>query len=199
MSVKPLLTAVVCGLSGLLLLAGCGRSPQTTFYTLTPLVEQATTPRGASPSIAIASVTLPELVDRPQLVVPDAGTRVAILETQRWAEPLKSALPRLLAENISRLMNSDRVSAYPQHAANSAEYRLFVDIQRFEQAGNTVVVDALWEIRSAKGAKPVTGRSKLVEPVGSADYEAVVAGYSRAVATLSKEVVQSLRSLQTKE
>ncbi|SJZ32702.1 hypothetical protein SAMN02745119_00003 [Trichlorobacter thiogenes] len=199
MSVKPLLTAMMCGLSGLFLLGGCGRSPQTTFYTLTPLVAEATTPRGASPSIAIASVTLPELVDRPQLVVPDAGTRVAILETQRWAEPLKSALPRLLAENISRLMNSDRVSAYPQHAANSAEYRLFVDIQRFEQAGNAVVVDALWEIRSAKGAKPVTGRSKLVEPVAAADYEAVVAGYSRAVATLSKEVVQSLRSLQTKE
>jgi len=199
MSVKPLLSAVVCGLSGLLLLAGCGRSPQTTFYTLTPLVAEATAPKVPGPSIAIASVTLPELVDRPQLVVPAAGTRVTILETQRWAEPLKSALPRLLADNISRLMNSDRVSAYPQHAANSAEYRLFVDIQRFELAGSTVVVDALWEIRSAKGAKPVTGRSKLVEPVGSADYEAVVAGYSRAVATLSKEMVQSLRSLQTKE
>lgn len=199
MSVKPLLAVMVCGLSGLVLLGGCGRSPQTTFYTLTPLVAEATTPRVPGPGIAIASVTLPELVDRPQLVVPDAGTRVAILETQRWAEPLKSALPRLLAENISRLMNSDRVSAYPQHAANSADYRLFVDIQRFEQAGSTVLVDALWEIRSAKGAKPVTGRSKLVEPVSSADYEAVVAGYSRAVAALSKEIAQSLRSLQTKE
>ncbi|MDK9719080.1 MAG: PqiC family protein [Trichlorobacter sp.] len=199
MSTKPLLAAVVCGLSGLVLLAGCGRSPQTTFYTLTPLVAEVTTPRLEGPSIAIASVTLPELVDRPQLVVPDAGTRVAILESQRWAEPLKSALPRLLAENISRLMNSDRVSAYPQHAANSADYRLFVDFQRFELAGNTVVVDALWEARSAKDTKSTTGRSKLFEPISSADYEAVVAGYSRAVATLSKEMVKSLRSLQTKE
>lgn len=199
MSVKPLLAAMVYGLTGLLVMAGCGRSPQTTFYTLTPLVAEMTTPRVTGPSIAIASVTLPELVDRPQLVVPDAGTRVAILESHRWAEPLKSALPRFLADNISRLMNSDRVSAYPQHAANSADYRLFVDFQRFELTGNTVVVDALWEIRSAKGIHPLTGRSKIVEPIGSADYEAVVAGYSRAMATLSKEMVQSLRSLQTKE
>ena len=199
MSLKYLLTAIVCGLSGLLVLAGCGRSPQTTFYTLTPLVSEVTTPRLTGPGIAIALVTLPELVDRPQLVVPDGGTRVAILETHRWAEPLKSAIPRLLADNISRLMGTDRVSAYPQHAAINADYRLFVDIQRFELAGSTVVVDALWEIRNAKGSKPVTGRSKLVEPVGSADYEAVVAGYSRAIATLSKEIAQSLRSLQTKE
>lgn len=199
MSVKPLLAVVVCGLTGLLVLAGCGRSPQATFYTLTPLVAEMTTSRGTGPGIAITSVTLPELVDRPQLVVPDAGTRVAILENHRWAEPLKSAIPRLLADNISRLMNSDRVSAYPQHAANSADYRLFVDFQRFELTGNTVVVDALWEIRGAKDTRPVTGRSKMVETVGSADYEAVVAGYSRAVATLSKEMVQSLRSLQTKE
>ncbi len=199
MNAKRVSAVLLCGLGSLLILAGCGRSPQTTFYTLTPLVAEMTTPRVPGASIAIASVTLPELVDRPQLVVPDAGTRVAILESHRWAEPLKSAIPRLLADNISRLMNSDRVAAYPQHAANSADYRLFVDFQRFELTGNTVVVDALWEIRSAKGAQPLTGRSKMLETVGSADYEAVVAGYSRAVATLSKEMVQSLRSLQSKE
>ena len=192
MSVKPLLAAVV---SGLILLAGCGRSPQTTFYTLTPLVADVSAPRAVGPSITIASVTLPELIDRPQLVVPDAGARVAILESQRWAEPLKSAIPRLLADNIARLMNSDRVSAYPQHASLNADYRLFVDIQRFELSGSTVIVDALWEIRSAKGAKPLTGRSKMVEPIGSTDYEAVVAGYSRAMANMSREIAQSLSSL----
>ena len=199
MNVKRVSAILLCGLGSLLVLAGCGRSPQTSFYTLTPLVAEMTIPRVTGPSIAVASVTLPELIDRPQLVVPDAGTRVAILESHRWAEPLKSAIPRLLADNISRLMNSDRVSAYPQHAANSAGYRLFVDFQRFELTGNTVVVDALWEIRGAKGVQPVTGRSKMVETVGSADYEAVVAGYSRAMATLSREMVQSLRNLQTKE
>ena len=199
MNARPVLSTVVWGLFALLVLAGCGRSPQTTFYTLTPLVTDATVPKSSGTSIAIASVTLPELVDRPQLVVPDGGTRIAILEGQRWAEPLKSAISRLLAENISRLMNSDRVSAYPQHAAINADYRLFVDIQRFELSGSTVVVDALWEIRSAKGVKSLTGRSKAVESIGSTDYEAVVAGYSRAMATLSREITQSLRSLQTKE
>lgn len=199
MSARPLLAAVTCGLSGLLVLAGCGRSPQTTFYTLTPLVTEASALGAAGPSITIARVTLPELIDRPQLVVPDAGARVAILESQRWAEPLKSAIPRLLAENISRLTGLERVSAYPQYAASNADYRLFVDIQRFEPTGSTVVFDALWEIRSAKGTSPLTGRSKTVEAVNPADYEAVVAGYSRAIATLSKEIVQSLRHLQTKE
>ena len=199
MNAKRVSAALLCGLSCLLVLAGCGRSPQTSFYTLTPLVAEATTPQPGGPSIAVVAVTLPELVDRPQLVVPDAGTLVAILESQRWAEPLKSAIPRLLAENISRLMHSARVSTYPQYAANSADYRLFVDMQRFELVSTTVVVDALWEIRSAKGGKPLTGRSKMIEQVSSTDYESVVAGYSRAMATLSREITQSLRSLHTKE
>ncbi|MDD2501987.1 MAG: ABC-type transport auxiliary lipoprotein family protein, partial [Geobacter sp.] len=81
MNARPVLSAVVWGLFVSLALAGCGRSPQTSFYTLTPLVVDAAIPRSTGPSIAIASVTLPELIDRPQLVVPDGGTRIAILES----------------------------------------------------------------------------------------------------------------------
>ena len=182
-------------------LAGCGRSPQTTFYTLTPTVAVSETSKltAAAPSVAIASVTLPELVDRPQLVVPDAGSKVVILETVRWAEPLKSAIPRLLAENLSRLLGSDQVSYYPQHAAYAPDYRIFVDIQRFETTGATVVVDALWSIRTTQAGKPVTGRSRITEPAGTAEYEALTAAYSKAVAAVSRELAQAVRSLQTKK
>lgn len=185
-----------------LLTAGCGRSPQTTFYTLTPteVVLNSSKLTSAAPTIAIASVTLPELVDRPQLVIPVEGTKVAILETQRWAEPLKSAIPRLLANNLSRLIGAGRVSAYPQYAANNADYRLFVDIQRFETLSSTVVVDAIWTIRSAKEGKPVTNHIKIIEPIGTSPaYEAVVAGYSRALATLSQTIARSVTDLQIKE
>jgi hypothetical protein len=195
MRVKRLLIGFVLLTTGLATLAGCGRSPQTTFYTLTPLVSEATTLRPAVPSIAIAAVTLPDLVDRPQLVVQNAGTKVAILETHRWAEPLKTAIPRLLAENLSRLIGSDRVAAYPQHAANGADYRLFVDIQRFEVVGNTVVVDALWSMRPAGGGKAVTRRSRLTEPVERDDYDALAAAYSRALGSLAREIARAVSSL----
>lgn len=185
----------------LLLAAGCGRSPQTTFYTLTPTaaVSDASQLVKPAPSIAIAAVTLPELVDRPQLVVADAGSKVAILESRRWAEPLKSAVPRLLAENLSRLTGAEQVSFYPQHAANKADYRIFADIQRFEATADRVHLDALWSIRSGKTGAPVTGRSKISEPIANAEFETLVTGYSKALATLSRELAQAIRTIQTKE
>ncbi len=181
--------------------AGCGRSPQTTFYTLTPTVPVTELSKlsGAVPSVAIASVTLPELVDRPQLVVTESGSKVTILEASRWAEPLKSAVARSLAENISRLLGLDQVSYYPQHAAYNPDYRIFVDIQRFESTGATVRVEALWSIRGVKEGKPVRGHSKITEQAGATDYEAMVAGYSKAVAALSKDIAQAVRGLQTKK
>jgi uncharacterized lipoprotein YmbA len=197
---KKLYTAALIVLCTVALLAGCARSPAVTFYRLTPVTQSETSVLVKPlPRVAIASVTLPELVDRPQLVVSEAGVRVTILETKRWAEPLKSALPRLLAENISRSVGTDRVAAYPQNAAKDAEYRLFVDIQRFETTGDAVTVDALWTIRGTKEAKPVNGRSRIVEPSASHEYDAIVAAYSRAVAILSKEIALSIHTAQTKE
>ena len=44
-----------------------------------------------APSVWVAPVTLPEAVDRPQLVVRVTPNRVAILDGHRWAEPLAGA------------------------------------------------------------------------------------------------------------
>lgn len=181
-------------------LSGCGRSPQTTFYTLSPLVKEATVVTPSAPALAVASVTLPELVDRPQLVVPDKGATVVILESHRWAEPLKAAIPRLLAENISRLTGADQVTAWPQHASHNADYRLFVDLQRFEVVGSNVVVDALWQLRNTKdGTIPLSGRAKITESLAAAGYEAIIDGYNRALAALSREIAQLLKGLPSKE
>lgn len=189
------------GILMILLAAGCGRSPQTTFYTLTPAVAVSEVSRlsGRVPSIAIAAVTLPELVDRPQLVVAEAGSKVAILETRRWAEPLKSAVPRLLAENLSRLTGAEQVSFYPQHAANKADYRIFVDIQHFEATDVAISLDVLWSIHNGISGAPVTGRSKISEPIANKEFEALVTGYSKALAAVSRELAQAIRTIQTKE
>ena len=116
-----------------------------------------------SPTVTVASITLPELVDRPQLVVRADGSQVDILEMHRWAEPLKSSISSLLAENISRTLGIERVSTYLQSASFDADFRLFVDIQRFESGSDWVAVDALWTLRRLQEAKPVTGRSKIRE------------------------------------
>ena len=178
---------------GVLSLTGCGRSPHANFYTLTSTVKPVVAdPARTPPTVAVAPISLPELVDRPQFVVPVDGSRVDILETQRWAEPLKSGIPRLLAENLSALLGTDRVSAYPQAASNEADYRVFVDFRRFESTGDAVSIDAFWSIRGQTGTIVKTGRTRIRESYGGEGYEPLVSAYSRALGVVSNDIALSI-------
>lgn len=175
--------------------SACSRSPRAVFYTLSPAaVPQAQTPGGASPSVVVGPVTIPELVDRPQLVVRVAENRVDVLEMHRWAEPLKSEIPRLMARDLGRLLGSDRVSSYGQSAAADATYRVLVDVVRLESApGGSVTVEAVWTVRRAAG-ETRRGRSLVQEKVAGAGYEALVAACSRALAGVSVDIAKAIRA-----
>lgn len=177
------------------LLAGCSSSPRVTFYTL----NVATTNEAPPPSInsvAIGPVTIPDMQDRPQLVVRTSANRVDILETHRWAESPKSEIPRIIAADLGILLKPARVSTYPQNAGQEAEYRVLLDIQRFEMtAGEGVGLEALWSVRRSDGGVPKTGRSKVSEPVSAAGYDALVAAQSRALAAVSRDLAQALREV----
>ena len=178
--------------------SACSRSPRANFYTLSPaVVPQPQTPGGASPSVAVGPVTIPELVDRPQLVVRVAENRVDVLETHRWAEPLKSEIPRLMAHDLGRLLGSDRVSSYGQSSAADAKYRVLVDIIRLESApGDSVTVEAVWTVRRATGERR-RGRSLVREKVSGAGYEPLVAAFSRALAGVSVDIANAIRAAGT--
>lgn len=179
-----------------LALAGCSRSPRVTFYTLEPAAPaESRSATAADPAISVGPVTLPEVVDRPQLVVRVAANRVEIMESQRWAEPLKSEIPRLVAENLGRLLGSSRVSSFLQHAGGDADYRILLDIRRFEAVpGESATVEAAWSLRRAAGGAPKTGRSLVREPMGSNDYDAMVAAYGRALLAVSADLAKAVRA-----
>jgi len=177
------------------LLAGCSSSPRVTFYTLN-IAATNEAPAPALDSVAIGPITLPDLLDRPQLVVRTAANRVDILESHRWAESPKSEIPRIIAADLCILLKPARVSTYPQNAGLEAGYRVLLDIQRFEMtAGEGVGLEALWSVRRSDGGVPKTGRTVVSEPVGAAGYDALVAAQSRALAAVSRDLAQALREV----
>jgi uncharacterized lipoprotein YmbA len=194
MKCAPVFSLVALFAGSLLLMSGCASSPRSQFYTLTPVAHRSESPAaGTIPSVAIVSVTIPELVNRPQLVVRSDKAKVELLETHRWAEPLKDALSLTIAENISRLLASDKVSSYPQSVSLSADYKVYVDVRLFEFAGDHVELDALWSIRRADDRPAGNGRSRQREAVTAGGYGAVVAAFSRGVAGISRDIVQGLK------
>lgn len=185
----------------LALLAACGSSPAPRYYTLgaTAEIAPATGAEANAPSVWVAPATLPEAVDRPQLVVRVAPNRVAILDQHRWAEPLAGAVSRTIAADLAALLGGARVSAEAQHGAASAKVRVMVDVQRFESVpGRGVTIEALWSVRGADETgpqrEPRYGRSLVNEPATGPDYDAIAAAHTRALAALSRDIAQAIRS-----
>ncbi|HSH08391.1 MAG TPA: PqiC family protein [Burkholderiales bacterium] len=176
-----------------MLLAGCASAPTPRFYTLSAQIESA--PYAAGPSVSVAAVTVPDVVDRPQLVVAVNANEVLIVEQHRWAEPLKSELGRVIAENLSRITGNPRIAAYPQNASLNAEYRVLVDFQRLAgRPDGEVVLDALWSLRKPNGEVLRSGRARA-QARGEPGYDALVAAYSRALAKISAEIAMALKGL----
>ena len=173
--------------------AACSISPKVNFYTLSATAgPDEVKPATAPFAISIGPVSLPEIVDRSQLVLQLNGNQVELLEFHRWAEPLKSQIPRLMADNVGRLLGSGRVFAYPQSVGTDAEIRVPVDIQRFEAKSDVVRIEAFWTLRRSSGEAAKTGRSDVLEKIEGTEYDGMVAAYSRAIFSISRDISAAL-------
>lgn len=179
------------------LLAACGSTPTERFYTLNaPLMEQhPNTP--AAYSVALGTVKLPEMVDRPQLVVRTSANRVAVLEHQRWAESLKSAIPRVLAASLGAQLGGIPVAVRGDAAARQPKYRIAVNIVQLEsELDRAVTLDATWSIRSASGTVLPSGKLHVREATQGSGYEALVAAHERVLVRLSADLAQGIQSAE---
>ncbi|MDR5806530.1 PqiC family protein [Caballeronia sp. LZ001] len=175
------------------LVAGCATSPTARLYTLSP-VKVAEMPPGTKPVVvAIGPVTVPGLVDRPQIVSAIDANRVTIDEFARWADPLKSQIARVLAADLTQLMPGSIVSVYPQRL-NDKAYRASVDVQSFDSsASGSVRLAAIWSIRPPK-RNAVEGRTVVSDTTSGPGYGALVNAYSRAVASVANEIALAIQS-----
>jgi uncharacterized protein len=180
-----------------LLLAACATSsPPTHFYTLSaenPAADVKSEPNALK--VSVWQVTLPDVVDRNQMVVRLDPNRVEIADFHRWAEPLRRAIPRVLAENLARQLGSGYIVFAGQPAALTPEVRIALDLQKFDALmGEGVAVEALWTVRAPKG-EVRTGQASVAERAAAGDHAAIAAAYSRALTRLAREVAETVRAL----
>ena len=183
-------------------LVGCATTTPSRFYTLTP-VKGADASAGVIPVeegalIAVGPVRLPEYLDRPQIATRSEGNEVRLHETERWAGSLQEDVSRVLVENLSSLLAGKRVAAVRWSSVMQTmapfRNRLAVEILRFEgTVGGTVVLKARYALLGPDGKKVVSaGELTVREPAGGADYDALTAAMSRALAVFSKEVAAAV-------
>jgi uncharacterized protein len=185
----------------LLALSGCATTPNAKFYLLETLTGSPA-PEGVvsinqTVTIGLGPVTLPDYLDRPQIVSRTTQNVVQLAEFDRWAEPLSSNVSRTLAENLMFLLLTESVVPYPWPGSIDVTYQVLVDVYRFDGVlGEKAWLDAQWSVRDKKGKNVVMlKRSTFAEPVVGPSFGALVAAQSRALGNLSREMAFAIRDL----
>jgi uncharacterized lipoprotein YmbA len=181
----------------LLVVAGCSESPPTEFYTLSNMQlppAGLSTPRTV---VGVGPVTLPDYLDRPQIVTRASGNRMMLAAFNSWVEPIDGMFTRVLVQNLSTLLSSDNVARMPQPRALALDYQVEVDVSRFDaDATGRAVLDARWRVFGRGGDQLIQeGRSTIVEPaVDPEDYEAIVGSMSKALAEMSRAIASVIET-----
>ncbi|MBP7528578.1 MAG: membrane integrity-associated transporter subunit PqiC [Syntrophorhabdaceae bacterium] len=184
----------------LLLLAGCSSTEPPRFYLLNPLTEGTNfQPPTSEPciSLGVGPARLPEYLDRPQIVTRATRDELALAQFDRWAEPLSDAFPRVLAQNLSRLLCTTTVSLYPWSPSVAHDYRLQVQVIRMDgRLGEGVALEAWWSVSGGPDKKVLAAKqSGFTEPAQGKDYEALVQAHSRAIMSLCRDIAQAIATL----
>lgn len=186
----------VCALA--VLAAGCS-TPASRLYTLSraPVAAAAALPPLPPVTVVVGPVSIPALVDQPQIVVSTGANSVTLDEFNRWASPLQSNISRVVAENLVTLLGTPRVSQFQQSLNLDADYRVAIEVQSFDSApGDAATLNAVWVVRRTKDGRAQTGRTSLREPTGAAGFEALAAAHSRALARMSQEIADVIRGFE---
>ena len=184
--------------------AGClslePRPDPSRFFALTSLPRTGSTAKEDSPPpnvpfLGIGPIKIPGYLDREQVVMRISQNRLAIAENDRWAEPLEENFSRVLSENLSILLQIDRIAAYPWERTERPTYQVQVDVVRFEPKQEEVELWAHWTILDDARKIVISKESYLTQPAKNKSTEASVAAMSETVADLSREMADALRSI----
>jgi uncharacterized lipoprotein YmbA len=186
-----------------LLLAGCSSNKPARFYVLTPLAAPNDHVGQAGPSLGVGPVVIPQYLDRPEIVTRSSDNQLELGEFDQWGGRIGDNITRVLAENLSGLLKTERISIYPWTDASALADQITVDITKFErdQSGG-VTLTAFWNIADAQTGKILrNGRSIIQKPLGAGTtgtaggYDVIAAAMSQALETLSEEIAAAIRVL----
>jgi uncharacterized lipoprotein YmbA len=148
--------------------------------------------------VVVMQVNLPDLVDRPQLVIRTEGHQLRLDDQYAWAEPLRRQVPRVVARHLGQALDSSRVFALPIDAQSfDPDFKLMLDIQRLEViSGKYVELDAVWRVEPRHG-RTFFGHSQVLAGIEPAtepgdNYAEAVAAQNRAWQSLATNIAAGI-------
>jgi uncharacterized lipoprotein YmbA len=181
----------------LLAIGACSGASDIHYFTLSPQPGPPTVAAGAGRiAYTLDAVAIPEVLDRPQIVLRTGPNGVDVLDYDRWAAPLPDQLQRVLSGDLSSRLGPGAIVP-PGLPSQRFVRRVTVSILEFtaEQSGQDVL-DASWAI-SDPGAAPTSPAifahtSRHVATTNRASMAVIVATMSRLLGELANDIAASL-------
>ena len=192
-------------LAGCLLL-GCisSNTPATKFYVLNPLDPGESLLKDTDPkeplSLEVASLRLPQYLERPQIVTRSTGNRLELAEFHQWGGNLRKNMMRVLAKNLSQLLATPNVFLSPHQPQTPPDFRIDIEVMKFERdPDGKVRLSVQWILSRGQDRKPLitqmtdlTGQEEQTE----SDLETTVSSMSALMGELSviisREILKTL-------
>ena len=126
--------------------------------------------------------------------------KVNLDEFHQWAGSLKANFSWVLAENLSTMIPTNRVTLFPWKRSARIDYQVTVHVNRFDVSGNgTASLVARWSLLRAEGQQLIQERKSRISKTGSGPgYEGKVSAMSMALEALSREIATTLNSVSKK-
>ncbi|MBT1072856.1 PqiC family protein [Pelotalea chapellei] len=186
-----------------IMLTGCTRSPSAKFYTLTPLAPQETLPsvQKAPVAVKVMPVTIPDYLDRPQIVTQTGTNSLKTAEFNRWAGSLRNGISAVLAENLGLLLGSDQVSVHPGIGSKKVDYSVNMQVVRLDALpGDKVFLKVQWIVSPGQeGRGPAPQTRTFSERLSDSSYETLVTGISKTLEQASREIAGEISGLRNEK
>lgn len=147
------------------------------------------------------ALPMPELLERDTLFVEEGAAGIRLMYGHRWAEPLRDTLPRLLRDDLARLVPGLWTGpAAPSAASGPVAGRVQVELLALQGSlpRRQVVVSARWLVTAASPAEPGARaaprayRADETVPWTDASAESLVVAQRAAMWRLAQQIAASL-------
>jgi len=175
----------------------CSTLQAPRLFVMSPIPVAAAVPVAVSRdlSVFVREVQIPQYLERSQIVLRGTDHRIQLVDDAHWAGNLQQDLVRVLTENLGVLLGSDRVYSTSRSGALKPDFRVDVDILRFEResSGQVVLVAHWWLMRGRDGALLDSQTVRLSGAfVPDRSYDALVAAMSAVFGDLARAMSASI-------
>jgi hypothetical protein len=194
----------------LLIVQGCtilgkGTQQPTKNYILNSIYSEKTQTQALADlddiGILVGPIRIALYLDRVDIVIRDSQNQIRLAEFSQWAGPLQENFSRVLAENLSVLLTTDRVGIFPGTRALSFDFNVTVNVTRFDgMPGEKADLRARWVILDKDRKEILFEKHTLLsQPTENDSMEALIAAESRTLADLSREIAETIKTLVEKQ